>query len=80
MQKLSFIIKKDDSYNLLKISLKFIKEINDEEEFYPEQKCSLILKKIKMDTEFYLSEKIWKKIEIYNCVITVPAYFNQKQR
>ena len=53
-------------------------EINDE--FYPEQICSLILKKIVKDSEFYLSQKIGKNIEIKNCVITVPAYFNQKQR
>ena len=42
--------------------------------------CSFILKKIKTDAEFYLSKKIGKKVEINNCVITVPAYFNQKQR
>ena len=80
MQKLPFIIKKDNTFNLLKILLKFGNENNDEEEFYPEQICSLILKRIKTDAEFYLSKKIGKKIEINNCVITVPAYFNQKQR
>ena len=80
MQKLPFIIKKDNSFNLLKILLKFSNEVDNEEEFYPEQMCSLILKKIKTDAEFYLSKKIGKKVEINNCVITVPAYFNQKQR
>ena len=32
------------------------------------------------DSEFYLSNKIGKDIKIKNAVITVPAYFNQKQR
>ena len=40
----------------------------------------MILKKIIQDSEFYLSKKIGKEIKIENCVITVPAYFNQKQR
>ena len=55
-----------------------LKEIN--EEFYPEQICSLILKKIIKDSEFFLSKNIGKDIKINKCVLTVPAYFNQKQR
>ena len=51
-----------------------------EEEFYPEQISSLILEKIIKDSEFYLSQKIGRKIMIKSAVITVPAYFNQKQR
>ena len=81
MQKLPFNLKKDGKFNLLKIGLNFGDKANDgEEEFYPEQICSLILKKIKMDAEFYLSKKIGRNILIKNCVISVPAYFNQKQR
>ena len=53
---------------------------NNPVEFYPEQISSLILKKIVKDSEFYLSKKLKKKIKIKKAVITVPAYFNQKQR
>ena len=109
-KKLPFNLKSDDKYNLLKIETKFEEDNEDEnendniyiEEFYPEQICALILKKIVNDAEFYLSKKLLKnykiidnkdgniineleknkekKIEIKNAVITVPAYFNQKQR
>ena len=40
----------------------------------------MILKQIKNDSEYYLSNKIGKKIIINKIVITVPIYFNQKQR
>ena len=83
MQKLSFSLKKDEKYNLLKICLNFDygkTKGNNEEEFYPEQISALILRKIIKDSEFYLSKRIGKEIKINNCVITVPAYFNQKQR
>ena len=53
---------------------------DDIEDFYPEQICSLILKKIIKDSEYYLTKKIGKEIRIKDCVITIPAYFNQKQR
>ena len=53
---------------------------DDIEDFYPEQICSLILKKIIKDSEYYLTKKIGKEIKIKDCVITIPAYFNQKQR
>jgi len=56
------------------------REEEEKEEFYLEEICSLILKKIIQDSEFYLTKKIGKDIKIKNCVITVPAYFNQKQR
>ena len=56
------------------------KENEEKEDFYPEEICSLILKKIIQDSEFYLSKKIGKEIKIKKSVITVPAYFNQKQR
>lgn len=79
IKKLPFTLKKDEKYNILKISLDFLDK-EEEEEFYPEQICALILKKIVKDSEFYLTKKIGKKITIKNSVITVPAYFNQKQR
>ena len=75
-EKLPFNLKKDDKFNSLKIDLNFGKE----EEFYPEQICALILKKIVNDSEFYISKKIGKDTKIKDVVITVPAYFNQKQR
>ena len=56
------------------------KEEEEKRYFFPEQICALILKKIVKDSEFYLSKKIGKEIQIKNCIITVPAYFNQKQR
>lgn len=44
------------------------------EEFSPEEISAYILKKIKRDAEDYLNE------EISRAVITVPAYFNDRQR
>ena len=80
-KKLPFPLKKDEKFNLLKICLNFMdKENREEEEFFPEQIYALILKKLVKDSEFYLTKKIGKKITIKNSVITVPAYFNQKQR
>ena len=40
----------------------------------------MILKKIVQDSEYFLSRKLGKEIKIKRAVITVPAYFNQKQR
>ena len=74
---LAFLLRRDERFDLLKIVINFG---NLEEEFYPEQISALILKKIIEDSEFYLSKKIGKDIKIKKCVITVPAYFNQKQR
>ena len=88
--ELSINLIKDDKTDSPKIVLnfqekdnnqKYIDNINDaKKEFYPEEIYSLILKKIIKDSEFYLSEKIGKKIIINNSIITFPGYFNQKQR
>ena len=64
--------------NKLKIKVEF--NNGQFKEFYPEQISAMILKKIIEDSEYYLTEKIGKKIKINKAVITVPAYFNQKQR
>ncbi|MFB6132582.1 MAG: Hsp70 family protein, partial [Halanaeroarchaeum sp.] len=47
-------------------------EMNDEE-YTPEQVSAMILQKIKRDAEEYLGQDVEK------AVITVPAYFNDKQ-
>jgi molecular chaperone DnaK len=78
--KLPFTLIKDEKLNSLKIELNFGEGKNNKEEFYPEQICALILKKIVNDSEFYILNKIGKDIKIKDVVITVPAYFNQKQR
>ncbi|MFW5917609.1 MAG: Hsp70 family protein, partial [Halorubrum sp.] len=48
-------------------------EIGDDE-YTPEQVSAMILQKIKRDAEEYLGDDVEK------AVITVPAYFNDKQR
>jgi molecular chaperone DnaK len=46
----------------------------DSEEYTPEQVSAMILQKIKHDAEEYLGDEVEK------AVITVPAYFNDRQR
>ncbi|MFC7115752.1 molecular chaperone DnaK [Natronoarchaeum sp. GCM10025703] len=46
----------------------------DDEEYTPEQVSAMILQKIKHDAEEYLGEELEK------AVITVPAYFSDRQR
>jgi molecular chaperone DnaK (HSP70) len=75
---LPFDVRQDDELNQLKININFKKEGN--KIFYPEQISALILKKIITDSEYYLQRLLNKNIIIKNAVITVPAYFNQKQR
>jgi len=70
---LSFKLENDKNYDFLKIKVK-------DETYYPEQISAMILKKIINDSEYYLTKKLKKKIEIKNAIITAPAYFNNKQR
>ena len=51
-----------------------------DQEYYPEQIAAMILKKIIYDSEHYLSLLLGKEIKINNSVITVPVYFNEKQK
>ncbi len=51
----------------------FVFEV-DGEKYTAPQIASIILRKLKEDAEHFLNE------EVKDCVITVPAYFNEKQR
>ena len=75
---LPFEVRQDDELNQLNIYIDF--KDGGNKKFYPEQISSFILRKLVKDSEYYLTKKIKKKIIIKNAVITVPAYFNQKQR
>lgn len=80
-QDFPFEIIKDPNSDKIKIVIEY--EKNNQmikKDFYPEQLCALILKKIKINSEYYLTKKLGKNITINNAVITVPAYFNQLQR
>ena len=79
---LPFDLEEDKDLNQLKININFKtsgKNLNVKE-YYPEQVAALILKKLIKDSEYYLAKKLNKEIKIKDVVITVPAYFNQKQR
>ena len=78
---LPFKIKKDQNSEKIKIEINY-KKNNQEiiKEYYPEQISAMLLNKLKIDSEYYLSKKIGKEIKIKKAVITVPAYFNQEQR
>ena len=71
-------IKNDLPFKIIKDNKEIIEEII--EEYYPEQISGMLLNKLKIDSEYYLSKKIGKTIKINKAVITVPAYFNQEQR
>ena len=78
---LPFDLMQDEDLNQLKININFkTKDGIFQKEYYPEQISALILKKLITDSENYLMKKLKKHIVIKNAVITVPAYFNQKQR
>ena len=80
-QDFPFEIIKDPNSDKIKIVIEY--EKNNQmikKGFYPEQLCALILKKIKINSEYYLTKNLGKNITINNAVITVPAYFNQLQR
>ena len=80
---LPFLVEQDKELNQLKININFKNQKNNNtiiETYYPEQISALILKKIINDSEYYLRKKLNKEIIIKKAVITVPAYFNQKQR
>ena len=70
---LSFKLESDKDFNLLKIQVK-------EKDYYTEQISAMILKKIINDAEYYLKKILKKSIKIKNAIITIPAYFNIKQR
>ena len=80
---LPFDVKQDEDLNQLKISINFKNSENNpkgSKDYYPEQISAIILKKLISDSEYFLTKKLKKKIIIKNVVITVPAYFNQRQR
>ena len=78
---LPFQTAQDKEYNNIKIEVKEPSEPSETSSFYyPEEIYSIILKKIIADSEYYLTKKIGRPIHIKNVVITIPAYFNQKQR
>ena len=77
---LPFKLIEDSQFNNIKMCIQFINHGNNKKEYYPEQISAMILKKIVQDAEYYLSKRIGKYIKINKAVVTVPAYFNQKQR
>ena len=77
---LPFNLIEDTQLHNIKMCVQFINHGNNKKEYYPEQISAMILKKIVQDAEYYLSKRIGKYIKINKAVVTVPAYFNQKQR
>lgn len=74
---------KDSKKEISQISYKIVKGINDalkiycplkKKEFSPEELSSLVLKNLIKNADNFL------KVKIRKAVITVPAYFNEKQR
>ena len=72
-KNLLFKLEKDNEFNLMKIKVK-------DNYYYPDQISAMILNKIIMDSEYYLSKLLEKEIKIKNAIITAPAYFNNNQR
>ncbi len=68
IEKISYKIKKDNN-NKIRVNCPIL-----EQDFTPEEISSEILKKLKLDASNYLNE------DIFQAVITVPAYFNDSQR
>ena len=66
---LTYDIEKDNETEGVKIIIS-----KNEEEYYPEEIAQVILSKIKKMSESYTNETI------KDAVITVPAYFNERQR
>ena len=75
---------KDENEKIINNEININDEIKGKKEiiieFYPEEIYSLLLEKIIKDSEYYLTKKIGKNIKINNCVLTIPANYNQKQR
>ncbi|KAG2732711.1 hypothetical protein G9P44_003701 [Scheffersomyces stipitis] len=69
IDKVSFDVVNRDNVPVVRV--RHMKEIKT---FRPEEISAMILKKIKSNAQIYLGK------EVKNAVITVPAYFNDKQR
>ena len=80
MDNLNFAVTEDKELDKLKIAINFKNYEKNPKEYYPEEISAMILKKIVEDSEYFLSKKLGREIKIRRAVITVPAYFNQKQR
>ena len=80
-QSLPFKIIDDKKSNKIKIEISFDENLKlRKRNYYPEQISAIILRKLKVDAEKYLSRKEGVDIKINKAVISTPAYFNQKQR
>lgn len=80
-QDFPFEIIKDPISDKIKIVIEYKRGSQIfKKDFYPEQLCAILLKKLKINSEYYLYQKLGKETKIHDAVITVPAYFNQLQR